>query len=156
MLHHKLFTSTIPTQPQWIRPILIGRSSDYIKIFLRYEHSGVRRSSQIEGGGCVYILNVLLKTKQQKRLFSFSFTICIFLGLIIGVMAEEEITVNRMAKPNTVNARPGQLKLYICPTTGGSVRVVVPTVETVHGLKVAIARKIRIPPERINLLFKNK
>ncbi|XP_046578147.1 midnolin-like [Haliotis rubra] len=71
-------------------------------------------------------------------------------------MAEEEITVNRMANQNSVNARPGQLKLYICPTTGGSVRVIVPTVETVHGLKVAIARKIRIPPERINLLFKNK
>ncbi|KAL5021196.1 hypothetical protein ScPMuIL_000351 [Solemya velum] len=50
----------------------------------------------------------------------------------------------------------GRVRLQFCPTTGGHIELSVPFQETIQGLKWTISRKLRIPPERINLLFRER
>ena len=46
--------------------------------------------------------------------------------------------------------------IHICPTTGGNFDLSISSNDTIDGLKKAIGKKLRIPKERISLLFKER
>ena len=48
------------------------------------------------------------------------------------------------------------LRLIICPTTGGHFQLSVSPKETVVGLKYSLAKKLKLRPERMSLLHKNR
>lgn len=52
--------------------------------------------------------------------------------------------------------RPGCIRLFVCPTTGGCLEISVSPRETVLGLKAALARKLRVSPARLTLIYKDK
>uniref|UniRef100_A0A0B6Z420 Ubiquitin-like domain-containing protein n=1 Tax=Arion vulgaris TaxID=1028688 RepID=A0A0B6Z420_9EUPU len=52
--------------------------------------------------------------------------------------------------------RPGCIRLFVCPTTGGRLEISVSPRETVLGLKAALARKLRVVPTKITLIYKDK
>ncbi|BFZ16989.1 hypothetical protein BsWGS_20028 [Bradybaena similaris] len=61
-----------------------------------------------------------------------------------------------ISRVRTSRRRPGCIRLFVCPTTGGRLEISVSPRETVYGLKVALARKLRILPAKITLLYKDK
>ena len=46
--------------------------------------------------------------------------------------------------------------IHICPTTGGDFELTVPYTLTVEGLKHVIEKKLKLPMDKINLLFKDR
>ncbi|XP_064604590.1 midnolin-like [Liolophura sinensis] len=54
------------------------------------------------------------------------------------------------------NQSARKMKISICPTTGGRMELNILEKETVNGLKWLISRNLRIPPEKITLLYKNR
>lgn len=55
-----------------------------------------------------------------------------------------------------INSRANRMCLFVCPTTGGKLELLVSSSETVHGLKYFISRKLRIQQDRIKLLYRNR
>ena len=48
------------------------------------------------------------------------------------------------------------LTLHICPSTGGQLDITVSAAETVQGLQRHVAKKLKVPKERITLLYKER
>ncbi|KAK0069405.1 midnolin [Biomphalaria pfeifferi] len=60
------------------------------------------------------------------------------------------------SKVRSSRRRPGCIRLFVCPTTGGRLEISVSPLETVLGLKAALARKLRVSPSKISLIYKDK
>ncbi|CAL1529947.1 unnamed protein product [Lymnaea stagnalis] len=72
---------------------------------------------------------------------------------------EKKFHVSNRKAPSKVRSarrRPGCIRLFVCPTTGGRLEISVSPLETVVGLKVALARKLGISPSKISLIYKDK
>ncbi|KAH9504672.1 hypothetical protein Btru_062550 [Bulinus truncatus] len=61
-----------------------------------------------------------------------------------------------LSKVRSARRRPGCIRLFVCPTTGGRLEISVSPLETVLGLKAALARKLRVSPSKISLIYKDK
>ncbi|GFO19045.1 midnolin-like [Plakobranchus ocellatus] len=61
-----------------------------------------------------------------------------------------------LSRVRSVRRRPGCIRLFVCPTTGGRMEISVSPRETVFGLKAALARKLRVSPSKISLIYKDK
>ncbi|CAH1772588.1 unnamed protein product [Owenia fusiformis] len=59
-------------------------------------------------------------------------------------LSEEGITSN------------SNMKIQICPTTGGQFDLNIPASETIDGLKRAVGKKLKVPKDRITLLYKDR
>ncbi|XP_050401834.2 midnolin-B [Patella vulgata] len=71
-------------------------------------------------------------------------------------MSEEKISYDRLNIPTRGTSHSDKLRVFVCPTTGGQIELKVSGNETIQGLKWLIARKLKIVPEKISLLHKNK
>lgn len=70
-------------------------------------------------------------------------------------MSQENVYISSMnAAPQL--SQPGQLRLQIRPSTGGSEELLVSPTETVQGLKSIVSKKYKIPSNKISLLFKDR
>ena len=54
------------------------------------------------------------------------------------------------------NNDSGSLHLQICPSTGGKFDVEVANHESIDGLKKIIAKRLKVPKERISLLYRDR
>ncbi|RUS89416.1 hypothetical protein EGW08_002789 [Elysia chlorotica] len=61
-----------------------------------------------------------------------------------------------LSRVRSARRRPGCIRLFVCPTTGGRMEISVSPRETVFGLKAALARKLRVAPSKISLIYKDK
>lgn len=61
-----------------------------------------------------------------------------------------------LSRVRSARRRPGCIRLFVCPTTGGRMEISVSPRETVFGLKAALARKLRVSPSKISLIYKDK
>ena len=72
-----------------------------------------------------------------------------------GEFSNSNVQQNRMlARERLPSARPWHI--HICPTTGGDIELTIPMSTTVEGLKNVIARKLKLPMDKINLLYKER
>lgn len=55
-----------------------------------------------------------------------------------------------------MDGEPEKWVLRVCPTTGGEIELAVSSNLTVEGLKHIIGKKLKIPVDKINLLYKDK
>lgn len=70
--------------------------------------------------------------------------------------ARHPVRNSTTANQATVGQSARKMKVSICPTTGGRMELNILEKETVNGLKWLISRNLRIPPEKITLLYKNR
>lgn len=60
---------------------------------------------------------------------------------------------------NTLKSGMAQVNnrtVYVQPTTGGRIEISLPSDSSVSNLKMLVARKIKVPKDKIVLLHKNK
>ena len=67
----------------------------------------------------------------------------------------EEVTVRTTISPAS-DAIDSELKLVICPTTGGQFEISISPHDTIENFRKKIGRHLQTPYERLNLLLKEK
>ncbi|ESO92614.1 hypothetical protein LOTGIDRAFT_233061 [Lottia gigantea] len=71
-------------------------------------------------------------------------------------MSEEKITIDRLNFQSRGTSVSDRIRVTVCPTTGGQIELRSSGLETIQGLKWMIARKLKIAPEKITLLHKDR
>ena len=70
---------------------------------------------------------------------------------------ERSVAGAPMESPLTTGqADPNPIVIHVCPTTGGQFDIQISRKDTIDGLKRLVAKKLKIPKERISLLYRDR